>query len=277
MHRSAEKIDVEHFVIQGSPVSRTGALCHMDQAQRRASCRAAGELTIVHVSDLHSRHRRHLLETVIGLQPDGVMITGDLFDGVQSPKPAFEFVAGLRNADLDVFYVTGNHELYRQDVAQLLDQLRALGVTVLENEEVAWKGIHVAGVEFDAWPEDIRFPETEQIRLLLVHDPYKADRLSEATASLILAGHIHGGQWRLFHQGLAGPGHRLLPKYTSGLYRTVQGMSMVVSRGLGDWMKIPRICNPWHLPVIHLLLPEAGPMAEPDALKSGHEPVKETY
>ncbi len=52
---------------------------------------------------------------------------------------------------------------------------------------------------------------------------------------------------------------------------------MIVSRGLGDWMKIPRICNPWHLPVIHLLLPEAGPMAEPDALKSGHEPVKETH
>lgn len=255
MHRSVEKIDIETFEIQGLPAVKPGALSSLCPGEDGT---AADNLTIVHISDLHSRHRKGLLETVVSLQPDGVMVTGDLFDGVQDPDPAFELMAALRDASLDVFYVTGNHELYRQDVIQLLDQLRAMGVQVLVNEEVLWKGIQVAGISDDAWPEEISFPETDRFRLLLIHDPYKADRLKPGTAHLILAGHIHGGQWRVGHLGLAGPGHRLLPRYTSGLYRTVNGMDMIVSRGLGDWMKIPRICNPWHMPVICLQQVRSG-------------------
>lgn len=247
MHRSPEKIDIETIEIQGLPAQQPAALFSEEKTDRM--------LTLVHLSDVHSRHRRGLTAAVIQLQPDGVMITGDLFDGVQVPDPAFDLVRELRQADLEVFYVTGNHELYRQDTRELLNELRELGVRVLENEVLSWKGIQVAGISEDAWPEDVRLPDTDRFRLLLIHDPYKADRLPAGTASLILSGHMHGGQWRIGQQGLAGPGHRLFPKYTSGLYRTVKGDRLIVSRGLGDWMKIPRICNPWHLPVIHLRLP----------------------
>ena len=51
---------------------------------------------------------------------------------------------------------------------------------------------------------------------------------------LVLAGHAHGGQWRLPGVGgLFAPGQGPLPKYTAGMYR-LGNTVMCVSRGLGN-------------------------------------------
>lgn len=214
-------------------------------------------LRIVQVSDLHSVTRPGLAETILTLHPDAVVITGDLFDGVQSPEPGFDLVQTIRQQEIDVFYVTGNHEYYRSDLPALLERLKAQGVLILDDREVSWKGMLVAGIDEASSPDSVRFPSTAKFRLLLQHDPRKIRKLSRGQADLILSGHLHGGQIRILGIGLAGPGksrnHRysLFPRFTSGLYR-YRGTDMIVSRGLGDNMAIPRIGNPWHLPVIEL-------------------------
>ena len=56
---------------------------------------------------------------------------------------------------------------------------------------------------------------------------------------LILSGHAHGGQIRLFGRGLFAPGQGIFPKYTSGIHG-----SMIISRGLSNTGgMIPRLFN----------------------------------
>ena len=63
---------------------------------------------------------------------------------------------------------------------------------------------------------------------------------------LIVCGHAHGGQWRLFGRGIYAPGQGLFPRYTSGLH----GGVCVISRGLSGCTRIPRIFNPPEIPLI---------------------------
>ena len=57
---------------------------------------------------------------------------------------------------------------------------------------------------------------------------------------LILAGHAHGGQIRLFGHGLYAYGQGLFPKYTKGIYDG----KLIVSAGLANTSRFPRINNP---------------------------------
>ena len=74
-----------------------------------------------------------------------------------------------------------------------------------------------------------------------------------------MAGHAHGGQWRLpgLINGLLAPNQGLFPKYAGGLY-DLNGQTMVVSRGLArESTRIPRFFNRPELVVLELG-PEAG-------------------
>lgn len=101
--------------------------------------------------------------------------------------------------------------------------------------------------EFD-WIED--FLSQEKPKILLCHHPEYYDKyLKDINIDLIIAGHAHGGQIRLFGQGLFSPGQGYFPKYTSGIYDG----KLVVSRGLSNTIKcIPRLFNPRELIYIHL-------------------------
>ncbi len=77
--------------------------------------------------------------------------------------------------------------------------------------------------------------------LLLCHHPeYYPRYLRERKIELVLSGHAHGGQIRVFGQGLFAPGQGLFPKLTSG----VTDGRLVVSRGLANCQKVPRLFNP---------------------------------
>ena len=78
-------------------------------------------------------------------------------------------------------------------------------------------------------------------RILLCHHPeYYPCFLRALDVDLILSGHAHGGQIRLFGRGLFAPGQGLLPRLTSGV---VDGR-LVISRGLANTVIIPRVFNP---------------------------------
>ena len=57
-----------------------------------------------------------------------------------------------------------------------------------------------------------------------------------------MAGHAHGGQIRIGNQGLYASGQGWFPQYTSGIHREQYG-SMIISRGLSNPVKVPRIFN----------------------------------
>lgn len=102
-----------------------------------------------------------------------------------------------------------------------------------------------------------KFEEEDGYKILLCHHPeywrLQAPLLRDHPIDLILAGHAHGGQIRLFGRGLYSPGQGFLPRYTGGVFRGPHG-NLVVSRGLANTAPrpIPRLFNPREVITIDL-------------------------
>ncbi len=77
-------------------------------------------------------------------------------------------------------------------------------------------------------------------KALLSHHPEYWPFIREQKIDLILSGHAHGGQIRLFNHGLWSPGQGWWPRWTKGVYEG----RLVVSAGLCNTTWVPRIGNP---------------------------------
>ncbi|MDE5792514.1 MAG: metallophosphoesterase, partial [Oscillospiraceae bacterium] len=91
-------------------------------------------------------------------------------------------------------------------------------------------------------------------KILLSHRPELFEDYVTANFDLVLAGHAHGGQWRIpvILNGLYAPDQGLFPKFAGGFYQK-ENTTMIVSRGLArESTRIPRIYNQPELVVIDL-------------------------
>ena len=86
-----------------------------------------------------------------------------------------------------------------------------------------------------------RYKEETGFKILLCHYPHYYEKyLKKTDFDLILSGHAHGGQWRIFGQGLYAPHQGILPKYTAGIFDG----RFIISRGSTNNAKpIPRLFN----------------------------------
>ena len=208
-------------------------------------------LRIVELADLHGRvfgrGSRRLLAAVRRAEPDLICIDGDLFDEHTDLAMLPPLLRGLC-AIAPVYYVTGNHEWRVPGLRGILAQMRACGVTVLQDDwRVLRRGedaLIVAGTDDPCGPAerktpaeliaDIRAEAGEAAFLLLL--THRNDQLPQCSAlgvQAVLAGHCHGGVVRLpFVGGLFGTDRRLFPAWDAGLYRQGE-TALYVSRGLG--------------------------------------------
>lgn len=83
------------------------------------------------------------------------------------------------------------------------------------------------------------FAEQLGYKVLLSHHP-EYFPLIPSSIDLILSGHAHGGQWRIFGHAVWSPGQGWWPRWTRGVYDS----RLVVSAGLSNTIWIPRIGNP---------------------------------
>ena len=192
------------------------------------------QLTDVHVGALIGREfAAEVVRRVNALQPDLIVITGDLIDGRLSElRPHIEPLRDLRARD-GVFAVTGNHEYY-WNVEAWLEHLRSLGIRVLRNEHVTIAGaLQLAGVDDASFGEDVpravagRDPALPLV--LLAHHPRTLERAIGAGVDLQLSGHTHGGQLLPF-----GWLARIWDPLVAGLKR-FDGTWLYVSEGTGFW------------------------------------------
>ncbi len=214
-------------------------------------------LRIVHLSDLHypkcARSPQALAALVEELEPDLIALTGDLIDRRETFDRAELAETAERLAAIAPCYaVAGNHEFR----AGVFDEWKAIltenGVTVLDDEWAVFTrdgGALLLGGLTHGEPDSL--PEKGGCRVVLSHYPENLPAYAEAGYELVLSGHAHGGQVRIFGQGLFSPGEGLFPRYTSGLYRS-EATRMVVSRGLRSGWMPPRVGNVPHLPVVVL-------------------------
>ena len=208
-------------------------------------------LRIVQLADLHGRvfgrGSRRLLAAVRRAEPDLICIDGDLFDEHTDLAMLPPLLRGLC-AIAPVYYVTGNHEWRVPGLRGILAQMRACGVTVLQDDwRVLRRGedaLIVAGTDDPCGPAERKTPAEliADIRaeageaaflLLLTHRNDQLPQWSALGVQAVLAGHCHGGVVRLpFVGGLFGTDRRLFPAWDAGLYRQGE-TALYVSRGLG--------------------------------------------
>lgn len=233
---------------------------------------------IAQVSDLHERPCGAVFASLEKYRPDLICVTGDFFfgylpkTGIKTEEagvlPFFSACAAIAPC----FVSLGNHEWMIQPEDFAL--INGTGARILDNSfvscRIAGAGLVIGGLTsgrvtackrlqrarlslFDA----NRYTRTAKsvpvltwldaycaapgYHILLCHHPeYYPRYLKKRDIPLILSGHAHGGQVRLFGQGLYAPDQGILPQLTSG----VKDGRLVISRGLANHELVPRLFNP---------------------------------
>ncbi|WP_240842907.1 metallophosphoesterase [Acidaminobacter sp. JC074] len=204
------------------------------------------DLTIVHLSDIHHmKINDSIVKKIQSKTPDIIVITGDFIDRrFYDLESSLEWIDRL---DYPIYYVTGNHEAWSGHADEVTSQLISRGVHVLRNDYESIGNFRIIGYDDPAFnsfePLDI-----DGYKIVLYHRPESFDQFE---ADLILSGHAHGGQIRLFGKGLFSPGQGFMPEYTSGCH-DLEDKKLIISRGLGNSLFPFRIFNQPEIVVIHI-------------------------
>jgi predicted MPP superfamily phosphohydrolase len=202
-------------------------------------------LRVLLISDFHAgpflapEALTRTFDRLLTLEPDLILLAGDFatvrLEEVGPTLPAYQRLS----APLGVYGVLGNHDHYTGDPEALCRMLESTGMEFLHNRSVILgRGegrLLLAGIDdllcgearldraLEQWPAGIP-------SLLLSHNPDVFPEAAKRGVSLVLAGHTHGGQWRL-------PGLPVLVRMSryrldEGIYKAAASR-LVVSRGLG--------------------------------------------
>lgn len=170
---------------------------------------------------------RRIVNDIVARRPAVVLVAGDfVYDAARDPdgvaRRAARLVAPLVEAGLPVHAVLGNHDYAmptrwhepNERVAEAVwEAVGAVGIRMLENEVVPLRApsaaagtvpepLYLAAVGAHVPRRDrpeatIGSVPAGAARLVLMHHPDTFEALPEASAPLAVAGHTHGGQFRV--------------------------------------------------------------------------------
>ena len=229
----------------------------------------AGNRTNLHavaVSDIHlgdiigADRLEELVESINQLQPDIVLLPGDIIEAELQPFIAQNMGAVLRrlNPPLGVYAVLGNHEYIGGEQDGIIAALEQAGVKVLRDSKVIINdSLVVAGRDErsrNRYAGGSRAPLSSILAgtnpampvLLLDHQPLDLDESRLQGVDLQLSGHTHRGQ--LY------PNHLI----TSAIFEIDWGylkkdsLQVIVSCGYGTWGPPIRTGNQPELLDIHI-------------------------
>ncbi|HEY0868433.1 MAG TPA: metallophosphoesterase [Fimbriimonas sp.] len=208
----------------------------------------AGGFKVALLSDFHTMddHRLEIGERAIDLalleKPDAILLGGDYVNlgDRRRLKLLARLLSGFERARCPVLAVLGNHDYWSEQAPKIMEVFRSSPVRLLRNEAVPMGGLVVCGIDdginHKQDPAFVARYESRDSVVAIYHEP---DFVGEvpANASLMLAGHTHGGQVCLpggvpFHLPYGGR------KYVAGFYPAAT-VPVYVTRGVGtvgpDW------------------------------------------
>lgn len=215
---------------------------------------------IVQLSDLHGAEfgedGMELVEKVKELEPDIIALTGDFVTDEGDLAAVEKLVARLVKL-CPVYFISGNHEFGSGLAVKVRNILERAGVKYLSNEYLTISrgedGILLGGVEDPLAYADMLSPDElaqkmndaapDAFKILLGHRNYWMTEYPELPVDLIFCGHAHGGLIRIPGVGgLIGTDRRLFPDFDAGQFNNGR-YTLIVSRGLGNSVSIPRVFN----------------------------------
>lgn len=227
-------------------------------------------LRVLQVSDLHlpqsKSYVKKVIENIASGKPDLIFLTGDIVDSSSTiAKSGFEDFIKEITKIAPVYGVCGNHETRVGMVKEWKNILTSNGGKFIEGkaETFKWNGesLIIMGMSENSVPSNNNFKgfdeNTDKVKLLLSHRPEKYKEYftfnNGEGVDVVFTGHAHGGQFIIpfINRGLISPNQGLFPKFINGVYE-YEGKSMIVSRGLGNSISLPRFNNRVHMPIIIL-------------------------
>ena len=224
---------------------------HLVTTSYEADLGLSSELTIVQVSDLHNQffgiNQHKILKQIEKADPDIIVITGDIVDKTHTNFAiAEDFIEGAVSI-APVYYVTGNHEIWigGSKMDQFYQKMKDLGVIFLNDTYVDMGSYILAGIDDASLESFVAYPPFDDSKpvIMLAHEPQYYQLYKNLGADLTFTGHYHGGQIIIPGKGgFVSPEYEFFPKYYEGMH-DIDGMNLVISRGLGNSILPVRINN----------------------------------
>lgn len=249
-HRSALRMGAVRIALGLAAVSfvqawRTPVISEYEVTMPGLPTAADGTVMVV-ASDMHlgpmlgHRWATARSEQFNSMNPDLIVLAGDIFEGPAATHDGWLPVLQKIHARHGVYVVTGNHELYAGP-AQIVALFQRAGFRVLHDESVeALPGLVVAGVDDVAFRRRRREDSLAAVDralqkrpagavVFVSHTPVQAERAAQLGANLMVSGHTHNGQIWPFTYLV-----RMVFPLLTGRY-DVNGMTAIVGRGTGTW------------------------------------------
>lgn len=228
---------------------------HYDITIPKAS--KAETLQVVMVSDIHlgtiidAERLTHLVNRINQLEPDIVLLAGDIIDGniEEFSRQNMQEVFRRLHPPLGVYGILGNHEYMGQTAQTVIDRFAAGNIRILKDEALLVNDSFyligrddVSGQRFSGLPRKelsdlVQGLDAARPLILLDHQPKNLEEAREQKVDLQLSGHTHLGQ--------------LAPNQwiTHAIYELDWGylqkdtLQVLVSCGYGTWGPPVRIGN----------------------------------
>ena len=199
---------------------------------------------IVQLSDVHLGfvYRADFLRKIVNetnaLHPEMVVITGDLFDGMDGKLTELVSPVNELQAPDGIYFITGNHETYL-GVGKAFAALRQTKVTILNDQMEDIDGIRLIGISYPERGEKKDIAKTIRSlpgfvpgkpTILLYHSPAFVGDAPDLGINLQLSGHTHKGQLFPFEFIT----HRIYKGFDYGL-QTLGDFSIYTTDGVGTW------------------------------------------
>lgn len=207
------------------------------------------QMRIVMASDFHlgnvvgKRHLKKFVDKVALLQPDLILLAGDIIDDSIEPfmRNRMDKVLGQVKARYGVFAVLGNHEYIGKHDEQYVEEMAKINIPVLRDEVVLVNDLfYVAGRKDKmvnsisetgrlSTPTLLSEIDREKPVFMMDHQPYEYSIAEAAGVDLLLSGHTHRGQFY--------PNHLFTKKLfeLDWGYLLKNRMHAIVSSGFGTW------------------------------------------
>ncbi|NMB03832.1 MAG: metallophosphoesterase [Tissierellia bacterium] len=196
------------------------------------------------LSDTHSSNFGHKQQDLIKLirqaRPDMILMPGDIYDDIRDNQATDELLPQLP-AIAPVFYSSGNHDIQSDRYSAIPNQLAEYGIEFmdgktravrLKDQTIVLSGIIDPARSMSLFRRQLSgLPVTSDYHIVMSHRPQFVEHYANSGADLVVSGHAHGGQWRLFGRGVFAPEQGVFPKFTRGLY-PLGKTQLVVSPGL---------------------------------------------
>jgi uncharacterized protein len=209
------------------------------------------QISDVHIGSVGGGFLSHVVDKLNKLEPDVVLITGDLVDNDKAVTA--KAMEHLNRLVVPAFFVSGNHEGYvGYDKVQKL--LAATRVHWLRNNAITLDNVRIVGVDDNvkagAMDEILgRVGDGSAYTVLMYHRPEWFNIAARRNVNLMLTGHTHYGQIWPFNFVVGS-----IYRYIDGLHE-IDKMHLSVSTGTGTWGPRMRLGSNSEIVLIELKKP----------------------